>query len=450
MKKGRILRSVSKRVRKKWKVTGHRESKENSTLAITAPVMIVSITLLMNSLPAFAVVHGDVELLKTVAIQHKTNTEAILTWKGQAVIHDTHKRGESYDRELENVASFAYRHVSPAVRWNMQTTANRFIIAGRDIEDSDTGYNVGMIKNGRFFSYKIRESDKDLEHHNLIIFEEEETSGQMQDFCFDPTYFLTDHYENLTHRLMYLYEHANDPNLGEWFVSRKGSLVTVETRFNGEKKLNRYVFDISNGGNMVSYYATAPDEEEDWKYQFEEKDRVWVLKRLNHTYTCPGSLVVNGAKTMVKTVTTKTIEWVTNILNEPLDPDEFSLSKLGVKPGDWVNDTLMDIRFKYMGAGEEDEDFLLIDLDIDSVPERANSPIENGKPIRIEAEGDIAAKEANNIEGKNIETVPLAQNQRRIYPYVFVAILIGVLLLMITIKLFASFEVRRHQNEHMD
>jgi len=319
-----------------------------------------SIALLGQPVSALAAVHGDAELLRAVAMQNKANNEAILTWKGNVIIHDSAKRTDGYDREVERKASFAFGRVEDAVRWCMDTSVVRCIVEGKSVPDPEAGYYGGMLKDDRYYNYKIYEKEKPYKWHHLVIFDKKRATGEMFALNFDPTYFLKHHGADIPERLMFLYKEANNPKLHDWSVTRDGNLVTVETRPDGN--VNRYVFDLSKGGSMVSYYGKDAKDEEKWTYDFEKKGEVWVLKAVDQTHEYAMSAGV-------KVSSRKRVEWIDNIVNESLDPDEFTFDKLGVKPGDLVHDTLSGVVFRYK---EESS----------SVPREVNTDSSAGGPAR--------------------------------------------------------------------
>ena len=67
-------------------------------------ISVVSLT----SQTCLAIVHGNTELLKIVAMKHKSNFESILTWKGEAFEVRTSTQGDWYDYLMKNKCTFAY------------------------------------------------------------------------------------------------------------------------------------------------------------------------------------------------------------------------------------------------------------------------------------------------------------------------------------------------------
>jgi len=308
------------------------------TLArIFVPIMACALLLAARGVEAAVV--GDVELLQRLAVQHRANTESIVTWTGEASISYAGRRGDNYVREMQNNMSFAFGRTQDAVRWNRQTKRSLFRIDGKERQDPDAGYSAGMLKGGRFYRYAVPEDVKNQQWQYLHIQQPNDYARQMNTLDFDPRDFLKDHGEPLYDRLMFLYRNASSPGLVDWRVSQSGSLVTVEARFDSGNSVNRYVFDVARGANLVSYYSRVTGEEKR-EYDYENKGGIWVLKaaKWSHVYK----------QDNVNVSDTQEVEFSKNVVNEPLAPDEFALVKLGVRPGDWVIDTLSQVRFKYM------------------------------------------------------------------------------------------------------
>lgn len=142
---------------------------------------------------------------------------------------------------------------------------------------------------------------------------------------------------------MFLYDAANDPKLHEWYVKREGGLVTLEVQF-GENndKIEKYIFDLSIGGNLIEYYNKTPTADNIRKYEYETNSGVWVLKSYKYTNVTrrkDGDLR-----------TTRSINWGNSVVNVPFEEDEFTLEKLGLRQGDDIHDRRLNMRYKYGGG----------------------------------------------------------------------------------------------------
>jgi peroxiredoxin len=162
---------------------------------------------------------------------------------------------------------------------------------------------------------------------------------------FDPRYFFNnDGSTDFFKRLMLLYENADNPNITERHVKREGNLVimTLEKTVEGGIRTKKEVFDLSVGGNLIELYSKGPTYEIHSKYEYEEKSGVWILKsykKLNITHHEDGILR-----------STRTIKWSNSVVNVPLEEDEFTVEKLGLKHGDYIQDMIIGKLYRYEGV----------------------------------------------------------------------------------------------------
>ena len=210
--------------------------------------------------PSLAVVHGDAELLKNVALLHRGNFESILTLKGQAIEEMTSTQGDSYDYMISNRCTFVYDQVSGAVRWNKQTEKNHLLMDGKVGRDPDAGYSSAMVKDQTSYKYRALGRRDGKKTYHLVV-GPQKFAARWGTSCLDPRYFMSDPAGggDMHGRLMFLYEAANDPKLGEWHVTQVGNSVTLAAHFvkDGDNTV-RYVFDLSKGGNLVEYLNKTP------------------------------------------------------------------------------------------------------------------------------------------------------------------------------------------------
>jgi hypothetical protein len=306
---------------------------------------MLTIVVALTPFPCLAVVHGDVELLKTVALQHKANFGSLATWKGEAFEEMLSTRGDDYDYLLRNKCIFAYDQLQNAARWNKQPQENRFVVEGKNLRDINALYNSAMVKDQSCYRYTALGLRDGKETYHLIIAERKQ-ARDWENVAFDPRYFFCDPGGGgpIHDRLMFLYDNATNIELGfEWYVKRVGDLVTLEVSF-GENNANteKYVFDLSVRGNLLEYYNKTPGAENGREFKYEEKSAVWVpksFKMMNITHREDGDLR-----------TTRSIHWSNSVVNVPFEEDEFTLEKLRVKHGDDIHDRTIGIRYKYYGT----------------------------------------------------------------------------------------------------
>ena len=161
--------------------------------------------------------------------------------------------------------------------------------------------------------------------------------------------------------MIFLYENADNPKLTERHIKREGDhvIMTLEKTVEGGIRTEKQVFDLSAGGNLVEFFNSGPTYENHCEYEYEEKSGVWILKsykKRNITHHEDGTLR-----------STRTIKWSNSFVNVPFEEDEFTLDKLGVKSGDYIQDNKIGMMYKY-GVDNIDSDMLDM-LDLDNMPE---------------------------------------------------------------------------------
>ena len=320
-----------------------------STFSIILTFIVFISVVSLTSQTCLAIVHGNTELLKIVALKHKSNFESILTWKGEAFEERTSTQGDTYNYMLKSKFTLAYDQLHNAVRWNMVPQEHHAEKNGVRFKPSMSRYNSGMITDQASYTYRCSGTGaKGNEIYRVIIAGPERGVKEAAHSGLDPRYFYNDAGTiDIYSRLMFLYEQANNPKLTERHVKQEGNhvIMTLEKKTNeGGIRTERYVFDLSAGGNVVEFYNSGPNYENHRKYEYEEKSGVWVLKsykKWNTTYH-------KGNKEPLKS--TRTITWNNSVVNVPFEEDEFTLAKMGVRIGDDIQDERLGVMYKYGGV----------------------------------------------------------------------------------------------------
>lgn len=312
-----------------------------------ASFITFTIIVLLTPLPCLSGgIKGDKELLMTVALRHKANLESILTWKGEAFEERrTTKKVDNYDYMLDSKLTFSYDQLQNSVRWNREPQEFRAESKGKSFSSTFSWYNSAIITEKASYTYRKSGTDENGNiTFRVIIDEPYKGVRKIGNKGFDPRYFFSDGGDNTYKRLMFLYENADNPKLTERHIKREGDLVimTLEKTVEGVIRTERQVFDLSAGGNLVEFYNSGSTYENHREYEYEEKSGVWILKsykRLNITHREDGSHR-----------STRTIKWSNSVVNAPLDEDEFTIEKLGVKHGDYIQDNKIGKLYRYEGV----------------------------------------------------------------------------------------------------
>jgi hypothetical protein len=318
------------------------------TMYPKAPAAVLTMLVLLASSPAWAVVHGDVDLLKRVAMLYKANFESLLTWRGEAREEIMATQGDRYDYLLRNDCTFVYDQLRDAARWNKEPQEHHCVFEGKAQRDLNAVANAKMIKERSTYDYQggVGLDVEGRPTYHLIVGGMDRLEN-WDTFNLDPRQlFAFSDGEPVHLRLMMLHENATNPQLHEYYVKREGDLVTLEVQSGQDNcNTNRNVFDLARGGNMVDSYSKTPRAENVRTYTYEQKAGVWVLKSYKWTNTA----VREGADLR----TTRFVEWSNSIVNVPFEEDEFTLEKLGVKPGTYIHDHNIGMRYVYGGPVDD-------------------------------------------------------------------------------------------------
>jgi beta-lactamase regulating signal transducer with metallopeptidase domain len=286
---------------------------------------------------------GDVELLKTVALQNLANEESIRTWQGEAIVTREATRGAQTRDFSKTEVEFVLDNSRGALRYNKQTVDISLVVDGQKHRHPEAGFHSGMIKEDRFYRYSVLEFPPNATFHRLGIHPQLYGMRQMEWFGFDPRYYMTNRGITVHDRLMSLYNNADNPRSGNWIVTIDGALVTVKTWFGeGNRDLNLYVFDMLKGGNMVRCIVSNPGRVEiSYSMEYEQKEGVWVLKSYESVHDWSTDDISGSIRDR--------IEWTRNVVNETVPDEQFSFESMGVKPGDVVIDMVKRERYTYRG-----------------------------------------------------------------------------------------------------
>jgi hypothetical protein len=301
---------------------------------------------------------GDVELLKKAALLHKANSDSLLTWKGQATEEITATGGGHPDYLVRNKITFAYDQIRNAVRWN---TDPQEFHSGPGAEEyaaeADHQSNMVIGDKNYYYSWVGRTREDGTRSHDLVVGGPEYASQwQSYAFHFNVRWFFANPVSDRPgdKELMRVYDHAQRPKEKaydektgrrlEGQVKQEGDLVITEVQLTldteGNKAIYRDVYDLSRGGNLIECHHVNPDGDHLHTYEYEERAGVWVPKSYTHVCKTKKS---NGAYGRL----TRTIKWDSSTVNVPFAEDEFTLAKMGMRPGDQIHDHRIDMRYTY-------------------------------------------------------------------------------------------------------
>jgi hypothetical protein len=302
---------------------------------------------------------GDVELLKKAALLHKANFDSLLTWKGQATEEITGTGGGRPDYLARNKITFAYDQMRNAVRWNKDPQEFK---AGPGAENyaTEADHQSNMIIGDKSFYYSWTGQAKEdgARSYDLIVSGPEDVSEwKAYAFHFNVRWFFAHPVSDYPgdEELMRMYDIARKPKEEmydektgrrlEGQVKQEGDLVILEVQLTldteGNKAIYRDVYDLSRGGNLIECHNANADGDYLYTYEYEEKAGIWVPKSSTRASTTKRS---NGEYRRL----TRTVKWDSSAINVPFAEDEFTLAKMGMRPGDQIHDRRVGLqRYTY-------------------------------------------------------------------------------------------------------
>ena len=299
---------------------------------------------------SFGDIKGDIELLKVIADGYEANLQKLKTWQGQASITSSVSMGsgqEAVHRQGKYKADFLVDRTLDAVRWTWFTLEETEYKEG---QKTTSGLNpmAGVSKGECDYVLFYHGYGQPFERRNLNIYPRDRWPKHFQGFGFDPMYILKEiTLVPIPEILRSSYEQANSPKVSPTTIVREGDIVTFQKGLEGI--INRYVFDLAKGCSVLECYNSSPGHGETyWKLDYEKLAGVFVIKTI--------SLVYEHKRPDLKG-TSKRMAVLTNaMVNAPIDEAEFSVGKLGLKPGDTIRDTRTNIEYIFGAKGATEAD----------------------------------------------------------------------------------------------
>lgn len=322
---------------------------------------------------------GDPELVKLVAMTMKNNQEQIVTWRGHAemTVEYGDESGELSRRQ--GSGSFVIDRESDAARWMMDVHV--YLVSETDMDDGtplrklveSARYPVPfkrgrMLKPGQWFVRNPGGGPGEVVTHPREFYK-----PALEFDCLDPLYFMGCSPSISNHeRLMAIYKYwsAGSPDAGEVVkltAARDGDIVKVslsrEQPSASKQYLDEFECDMSRGGNLVRHYKKSNfgspfDLEIRWTYV--DVGGLWVLEsytRIRRELSAPFGI---GKWQFIAR---------NHSVNQPVDPNEFTIEKLDIGPRSWVVDRIKGISYFFKDIGNLESGVNVIVDKVSSKPE---------------------------------------------------------------------------------
>ena len=275
----------------------------------------------------------DVELIGFLAAQNEANRSRIVTWRGNATVEDVviSELKEPGTLRRRSTVDFVCDQGRSAVRW-------RWCVEGQSRSEGEPyqapeyreKLHIGMKKDDKFYYYKkINENFP----NSLFIRPGAKLEPIKRGHVFNPMWYYSPFHFDVVEHLQYIHRLARDRKILRWRVMRQADLVTVECDKDGI--INRMVFDVSQGGLLVRYFGKDSGAEDTVEISWMKIKDTWL----------PASYIVRNVSK--GTLQERKVSFRKNVVNEPVGAEEFTYEKLGLEPGDKIQDQLVGVTYRY-------------------------------------------------------------------------------------------------------
>lgn len=307
-------------------------------------VFVVSMTFILGGRSlACAEIKGDLALLDKVIEAHEANYEKLKTWAGIAEVHSVRSNKGDESQRSDRLSSVVFALDQDRDSWIFNWTYVKTLHP--DLDGKTSG---GMFHDKKWHEYwpiHLDQPEKNIVNGKKLVQSINVRStipglNSPASELFHPRYFFTIDGESLGECLRSKQKSLErHRNIFDVEVSEKESKVFLSYVSTGIEAKNRtsFVFDLSQGGNLVLQESQDQSRKVVSKYEWEQKQKVWVPSRfqyLNHFN--------DGSEKIDRTVV-----WKESVVNEPFPDEVFSLESMIVLKGAWISESVTGKRWRY-------------------------------------------------------------------------------------------------------
>ena len=289
--------------------------------------------------PAFATVNGDAELLLMLADGFVRNHEGLRTWQGNATIQSLNTRDGASASEAITEVSFVSDRAQRSVAWNWTQTQG-----SRDGQRVEPFTASGMIVGQQTTSIQAHVSTNRPTGLGVVV-DSAVPGPQPLDAianAFDPYAYFYQPTHDTSRFLRWNYDNRANVNIYPIDVTREGSRITVEASDRQDGRvmvLNRYVFDVDQGCNLVEYEGRDDTNETHRLVEYAKIGGVFVPAKVTDR-----SIIHRDEETTSRDMT---ITFALQRVNEPVAENAFTFEGIGVQVGDNIFDNIAGINYVY-------------------------------------------------------------------------------------------------------
>jgi len=271
---------------------------------------------------------GDIELLKIIADGYETSWKKIRTWGGAAAIDysvTNGKKDQSHQTGWirHSQAEFLLDRDLDATRWNVHIENITF---DADIQQQKSLFDYsGMLKDGQGYQMVYNRQDQKM-GRTLEKLPPDQILRTEGSFAFDPIYILQHIYPDIPGMMRFYYKDANNPNVA-YTVIREGNIVKFESKVPtdvpSQPCVNRLVFDLSKGCNLIEFEGISPITDGRWLVDYEQVGDVFVIKSMSYSHT--------DKRPGYESRSQFNVVFDNKMVNKPIAPYEFEFDRIGFR-----------------------------------------------------------------------------------------------------------------------
>ena len=217
---------------------------------------------------------------------------------------------------------------------------------------------AAMIKGNAYYDFSPKGIAATTFINSLVIWPKDRYHGMGTYDDFNPLKYIQTEKDNFQDSLLQYYRMYLQ---GKKFwkgcsykIERDGNVIRTKTinmpiNFSEAIKPNISLseYDLSRGGNIIKdqFYCPYTGQKIVTTWTYQKVDNVWLPK----TFSTVNQTGLNGAQVsgIPKKKMTMSIRFFDHSLNKPIDPNEFTIEKLGIKPGTQITDRISGTSYEY-------------------------------------------------------------------------------------------------------
>jgi hypothetical protein len=306
--------------------------------SIRRAVLLISAFLLSAIAIAQEQVKAPKEVVSDVIVKHRANRGRIRSWTGTVQVLDVRQEADGSGARWRSEATFIHRTEPYAVRWKWVQLP---VQEGEKTLSTFAGEN-GIEQGGQQFQLILDQFPGTLEPiRSTRKSAPADMRGPLRT-SFRPMDWL-----GYRGRSIADYLEAFIPILDQIdqfpahgiVIAQEGDVVTFS--IDGPDLLNAYEIDLAKGANPISYRAERRIGGqvvigELWQWKYEQKGETWLPVEV-HLKHESWTVEANGQRSTAPKTTQRTIRWTQSDVNQPIGDNEFTLDKIGIRPGELVD-----------------------------------------------------------------------------------------------------------------